>query len=590
MSEITINPELLKSMGMSQEQIDALIKATQNTCKDFVLVGQPQNRYHPQRISPDYARRIRAERREVRVQMEEIQRVEHEFRSFSLAKNFATTQFLQLPAPVKPTWDRGEIKLLPYQSGFVEFAVAASKAIRHNSRGAAFKQKGVYLQDETGLGKTFQAIEAAIRVQDANKSTQPILIVCPKRAVSQWARQLKRYVPNAVIRREPIESDKPYFIVTWYENLRKQFPVKKNSDGQNSLKVDDLDFDDDDDMFDNPWDITYACVIADESHKLRDTGTQTWKAFNQVSFDFLIALSATPYHRDPAQMYPLLHKMQPAVFTSQFNYQARYTKYNGIKPAGIRNHTQFVEDHAFVLRKRTKAMVRPDHPDDFEEEVILDMTEPQKEFYIEIKDHRPIISDYDETDIKAIANVLAEMMRAQQCTSMPSLLKRSIDSAKMEWFRDWADDIIDNTDEDDKPIRQYLVFTKFVGTAQEIANILTEKGEAVALLTGETEGDVAREFAIGKVRWLVSTLASGSTALDFREMPKVDTVFYDMDWSFIKMKQAIGRTSGVVSPEPRTLTYVMCKGTIDEIVYSAFKDGVVDQETFVRRLLESNNW
>jgi SNF2 family DNA or RNA helicase len=588
MNGIQVTPELLKAMGLSEYQIQQLTQAATNTCTDFVLRGSVRDhtRYSETR---DYFRRIRASRHSIRAELEEKQRLEDAIANYSLVKGFGWSANCNLlPAPRKTFWKRNDqIKFFPYQESFCRWAVQAYHRVAHNSRGKAFQQKGVYNQDETGLGKTFQAIESAVRIQEESGSTQPILIIVPKRAVTQWARALKRYIPNAVIRKEPTEIDEPYFIITWYENIRKFFPVKGKEDESRSLQAALNELDDDDDLFENPWDLQYACVITDEAHRLRDTGTQVWKAFKQVRFDFLIALSATPYHRDPAQMYPLLNKMQPAAFSSEFQYQMQYTAFRyGNKANGIKDYEKFTKDHEFVLRKRTKLMVRPDHPDDFESEVILEMNERQAEFYQDIKDHRTIESDFNEMDFKAITNVLAEMVRAQQCTSLPMILGKKIDSVKMEWMKERIDEILDSEDTE----TQFLIYTKFVAPAQEIAAILREKGERVAVLDGNAEGDIGRQFQTGAIRWLVSTLASGSTALDFREVAHVDTIFYDVDWSYIKMKQAIGRTTGITSPEPRNLTFILCKGTIDEIVYTCFKDGVTDQETLVKRLLESNAW
>jgi SWI/SNF-related matrix-associated actin-dependent regulator 1 of chromatin subfamily A len=177
----------------------------------------------------------------------------------------------------------------------------------HQREGIEFllEKKSRILGDDVGLGKTFQALEAALRA--TSTIVEPyVLIVVPAHLMLQWRESIRTYLigrrdlPVHVLSR----YSKPTPDLGWgihlvpYTNLqnlgRKKYPW--------------------------PWRRIWDVIVADEAHRMRKPKTQTAKNFDMLAGRRVFLLTGTPSENNPADIYNLLHFVEPKEFRSYWGF------------------------------------------------------------------------------------------------------------------------------------------------------------------------------------------------------------------------------------------------------------------------------
>lgn len=487
---------------------------------------------------------------------------------------------LALPSPIPQLFERVGVELRPYQKAFVDLVVQ-----RYTKLLSATKPKpnsdtfrGWYLQDDAGLGKTYQSIESVLRIWELNAHhnipPKPVLVVCPKPAKMQWKRAVVSYVKNVKcpsLWDADTFGDSHIFYVTHYEDFRS------NAEEYAQTK--------------------WACVIFDEAHRLRNRKTQTYQNTKNLFVPkdpaaFYLFLSATSWHKDPDEMWGVLKIINPNIISSS-KFQNLFTlfKYNGwaYQAVGCRDPLGLAQFLKNYVVSRRYAEVAPELPSMIEVPVPIEMTQAQRKAYDKIRAGTIVtFSDDDLEQPTFISNVLAAIVRRQQITSYPPLLNVQADSAKMEWLESFVDDeLLDTTN-------QAIIFCRFRGTAEYVAYMLRQKfgADAVSLLIGgmsESQYNKQKDdFDSQKSRVCVCVFETGGTGLDF---PKVKYgIAYDVHWSTIQMYQAQRRIQRLGITEQKVFYYLLCTGTVDDLIYTAFTSKWTDHSLVREYLKDQSRW
>ena len=410
------------------------------------------------------------------------------------------------------------------------------------------------LADECGLGKTITASAAF-----ALYAKGPILIVCPISAKLWWESVLAAMYPNLrIVVAGPGGNGLPVSIPkrgdVWIihpEVLRckSAFLLAAIS-----------------------WDI----ICVDEAHRFKTrTAKQTislWKLPSRLRW----ALTATPYGRNPADMWALLHWLYPKDYRSYWGFTNMYTSnywppgasYSIVK--GARNLDQLAERISPFYIHRTKSEVSDILPA-FHANIPVEMTTPQAKLYRQaVYDHW---IEVDGTEI-VIENALVECTRLQQIAVDPMMLFPSFVpsvSAKRIWLDEWLDD---------HPDESVVITSRF-----RYPSLWMTGRNDIAIIMGGMKGNEVQEQlkkfnTTGK---LFGTIESIGETLNLQRARNM--IVLDGAWSPIKIVQVVNRVHRIGTVGTVNIMYLQAvqpktkKPTIDHIMRRRVTHELSEAET-----------
>jgi len=314
------------------------------------------------------------------------------------------------------------------------------------------KRKAI-LADEPGLGKTIEAIAAALNV-NKGKGARKVLIVCPRSAKKHWQHEIEdktRGPEKSVIinnakslhsRKMAKSVKEARFVIVNYAAIRG-----KNNALRQQLKK-----------------MGFDCIIVDEAHRMRNESLQT-SAIRGLDAKYKFLLTGTPIvGRKISKIFNLLNWLYPELFVDKDNFASTYSK----TAEGLR---RFNEDIRSFLLRRLKSEV-------------LDLPPPR---YISI----PVILDKKQRRLyENIEKNFEEWLREH---STADSVNKAIMLSKISKLKQAAIDVA--------LIEHYIVFTD--GKEKVIAEYTDDeiiiKGKAYKLLTDELEeGNIYLEDKKGK--------------------------------------------------------------------------------------------
>lgn len=323
-----------------------------------------------------------------------------------------------------------KIRLIgPYQHEGVKWMLARERDA---------KISGGFMCDEMGLGKTVQTI-ATMHVNPKPKT----LIVVPKSIVSQWSREITRFVPN--------------WKVCAYDGPKRTLSTDFN------VCVAPYSVIHDDTLKLIKWDR----VILDEAHEIRNPKSKMFTECQDLKAPIRWVLTGTP------------------VFNSIRDFKT-LCAFIGISGGDVnRYHDQIRKD--YVIR-RTKADLRVKMvPCEFQN-VELEMTEPEKALY------SFAYEEFTDT-IRYGANMMAileGLLRCRQICVWPQLyydgMARKEDKDPEQWQGLTAKLEYLMKSLDEHPDEKSLIFTQFTGEANKIQELLVGSHQ-VFRLDGHTDTD-----------------------------------------------------------------------------------------------------
>jgi SNF2 family DNA or RNA helicase len=425
--------------------------------------------------------------------------------------------------------------------------IAIDRAVRRN----------LLLADRCGLGKTITAIGVA------KQACGNILIVVPNAIKLQWLRELI----DAEIPRETIHwidskdtivdilsIDAPCYVLTHYEALVKHI-----------------------DTFSK---VKWALVIADEAHRIKNRDTKRAKALKKLHTTQKLALTGTPFDRDPSQIWSILNWLEPQFFSSYWrfyeahiNWRMQPISYNkSIKVIDpnkpLRDPDAFARTLRPFMLQRSKQEVRSDLPERIDQYIDLEMLPEQAKAYAKIINCNDPIVIFDELNEATIQIALTRILRLIQMTTDPTLLGVNAASAKLEWLNEWLED---------NPNESVIIFTRFRATAEKLHKQL----DGFKLIVGGN-----RAVVDPSVTRIVGTISAMGEGLD---LPYIDNaIFIDCEWSSILMTQAIDRIHRINISNAKNVYFLRCVATADELMIDTVRNKWSTRE-MVEQYLKGNN-
>lgn len=420
----------------------------------------------------------------------------------------------------------------PYQRIGVRFLVEAGRAI---------------LADDVGLGKTAQAIRAAVEA-GAGK----VLVVTRKSLVPQWQREVQRWagVHAAVLASEDRAVPAPGgWLLTHYEAARKHL---------NGL------------VTHGPWD----ALIVDEAHYVKNRTADRSKAVAALAkvARHLWLLTATPIYNRPDDLWHLLHLCDPASFPSWSEFVRQFCLWDeltmqvvGLKDEG---HLRRVIDPYLLRRDKSLLNLPP-----LTEEVRWVRLEgAQARIYRQMA-LAACAALGDGTVLSAPA-VVAQITRLRQIACDPALIGGSGSSAKTTALLELLEGVAED--------RKILVFSTFRQYIERLVAVLKEYRPAI--VTGAQSGrerdrSVARFREDPACRVLLGTPGALGEGLNLTEAEVV--VWLDLDWVPSAHEQGVGRAHRRGQERPVHVVYLLAEGTVDEHVLAVLEDKRIARDSML---------
>lgn len=417
------------------------------------------------------------------------------------------------------------------------------------------KYKGTGCFNEQRTGKTPTCITAM-----DSRGCKKILIICPASIIYQWVDEFEKWTGRPCIALVGTKAKRLKLLDQWtdgavvnYEALitRKKKIGKKLYQEVPGLAQDILKHKPDG-------------VILDEAHRIKGRKIPTAKAVNKfIGVDNKIALTATPAPSHNADIWPILHWLQPKLFSSYWQWLNEnfvmnkdfYNKYG--KPStflpGREAATQNLIDSFCTMRKRNEVM--PWLPEMATPTRIRLPTTPAQSKYIE-----NLMNIY-ETNHIITEGVLDRIIRIRQICNAPELLGLKGKSPKIEWLQQYIKDY---------PDVPTVIFSKFSEFLKLIE--IKTKGK-VHIITGSTpiqeRQDLINNFQNGSIKLLAIQIDAGKEGLTLDTGEKI--IFMDQTPPASDISQAQDRiiaTTPDKADVPKEIINVMMRDTYDEELYN----------------------
>lgn len=391
-----------------------------------------------------------------------------------------------------------------------------------------------------GAGKTLTGVLAAKRAQERDAPHLPILIVTKKFTRWQWEATINEAFPDDKVyiltEKHKGKIASPVWIITHYEHLIRNGGILNSS--------------------------TFACVVADEVHKIKNRLAQRTKALKAIRSVRRLGLTGTETSKDVSDLWSIYNWLHPEMFGDRktwtfrrffdmfVDWEMSYSGYRVVN--GPKNLDKLAEISSSFVRNVKRSDINAAFPDIRTEYITIELEGLQKSEYNKLRPKGIMYPDLETIDELFIRNQLIRVLRMQQFITDPLLLGSEAPSAKLTWCYDYVED---------NPTTSILFFTRFKDTAIRLAQTLH-----ASLITGSIERGI-KDFITGKQRLCVATLAKASESLDLPDLNTI--VFIDQSRNQIEMRQAAERFNRMGTSGGKQLIYLIARNTIDERIERA---------------------
>ena len=462
-----------------------------------------------------------------------------------------------------------------------------------------YEGEGAILADEMGLGKTLQTIALlwTLLKQNPIHEDPPIvkkaLIVCPVTLISNWRREIRKWLGNERIgvfeannkkmRLTDFTHGKCYNVmIIGYEKLRMvQADLQKCSD---------IDI-----------------VIADEGHRMKTAQNKAAQAIKSLGTDRRIILSGTPIQNDLSEFFTMVDFVNPTLLGKYTTFKREFETpiLKSQQPGATEKDTEKGEARSqelanitsnFILR-RTAEILSHYLPPKTEYVMFCKPTEAQKTVY------RAIIgsSTFDVSLInvlKKVCNSPNLLLRKKsdkgegateseivQAVS-PGLLQSSGASGKLQALDSLLFEIDKTTDE------KVVLVSNYTSTLDVLQKLLTSLSYKYLRLDGTTPQNKRQELVerfnrSPKTNSFVFLLSAKAGGVGINLVGASRLILFDLDWNPSTDLQAMARIHRDGQKRPCFIYRMLTQGALDEKIFqrqvskTGLADSIVDSKNSV---------
>jgi len=392
------------------------------------------------------------------------------------------------------------------------------------------------LGDAPGLGKTFQAIEAAVG---------PTIVTAPLTLTKQWADFINEQYPNDKVviasqgdvleRTQALETPSWDWMIVNHDMWRKFYMPDAST------------------------------LIVDEIHHFRNREAQRsvqLRNYAHKRVERVYGLSATPIYKDVGDLYNQLYILDAEKYREGYwgfiNRHAVNADYGyGSKVIRVRSWERLNREIAPYIKQRTYAQVGMYLPDRIDKQVVLRLSGDDLARYKKLRDFYILEAGGEDGEDKRFFNAAAALHALRKLT----VTREKIDAVKQ---------IVDDTPGDD-PI---IVFCWYHDTAKYVAEAL-DAPEITGALKPDERVRLAKTGGVTKSRARVVTMESLSEGADLSDARTV--IYIEETYVPGKKYQSLSRVQrfrtapqeegGELDTTPVVAYWVRYAGTVDQVVH-----------------------
>ncbi|MDO5607365.1 MAG: SNF2-related protein [Capnocytophaga sp.] len=447
---------------------------------------------------------------------------------------------------------------------------------------------GACLADDMGLGKTLQTLAVLVAVHDTlpevannhqmslfaaevQRETLKALVILPSSLVFNWYDETKRFAPHFRCI-QYVGSDRKRLTsrLLNYDVVFTSYPIIAR-DANLLAKY------------------QFRYIILDESQRIKNKDSQTFKAINKINATHKISLSGTPIENSLNDLWSQMQFINPGILGSYAHF-SRYFK-NGIEK---KNDPVVLEElktiiNPFLLR-RTKEQVLDDLPEMTEQTAYCEMSDEQGKWYNREKSKVRNQLLQIGTPITQF-NALNMLMRLRQISNHPLLLdpESNIPSGKYEEVVNRLESILQSG-------QKALIFSSFVKHLSIFEHWCDAANIRYSKITGEVEpakrkGQVEAFQNEASVRFFFISLKAGEVGLNLTAASHV--LLLDPWWNPFSERQAIARAHRLGQKNKVNVIRFVSQNTIEEKIIrlqeskKRLSENIVDENTIINEVIEN---
>lgn len=449
-------------------------------------------------------------------------------------------------------------ELFPYQRNGVAYTLEKERVI---------------IGDQPGLGKTGQAIAAAV-----GANAKCILVICPATLKENWKREWKIWTgKDAIVLSERVKNTWPQYykvgmcnvFICNYESLKKYFVESINTPEGKPFRLNHIKFKETIDLFDT--------VIIDEIHRCKDGKTQQSKFCMGISKgkQRVYALTGTPVVNKPTDLIPQLYIINQLnqVFGGYKKFVDRFCQgYSGA--SNLKELNYLLRKHCFY--RREKQEVLKDLPDKIRNIVRVDITnraeytKAENQFIEFLRENlgknEEEISKSLRGEVMVQMQILKKVAARGKMTAFIEDVKEVVEAGEKVVLFAWHKDIV------------HQLKASFLGSVSIVGEDTMESRQKAVDLFQNDE----------RVKVIICNIKSGGVGITLTASSRVS--FIELPWTPADCDQCEDRTHRIGQKNSVEAKYFLGHQTIDEYIYSIIekKRTIAAQVTGSEEEIETN--
>ena len=437
----------------------------------------------------------------------------------------------------------------------------------------AMQHPAVMLDMDMGTGKTRVAIDVAFDREDV----QRILVVCPKAVIPVWYKNLCKFYSRTGD--AEVELPLPWLIWDMTRGTIAQKAESIEKFCENKLSVPKLfvvvNYDI---VWRNPLGellrrMNFDMVILDESHRAKAAGSKVSKylALLGKHTKYRMCLSGTPMANSPLDVYGQYRFLDPTIFgTNHARFLGEYAVMSYTTPPfviGCKNQQD--------LNAKFRSIAYTCKLKDLAERIKLPAELPPNIVSVALSDkdrrtsqelNKELIAECADGQFIVLDNVLGKILRLQQITSgyckaqanpAAPVEEVELNTVKADALKEHLQDI--SRDE------KVVVFCVFTHDIRAVRGVCAELDRNVFELSGSANTYEDWQNSQGGV--LAVQIQAGAEGVDMTCARYC--VYYSLPHSLMFYEQSKARLQRPGQTERVLFSYLLCEGTIDEVIYNA---------------------
>lgn len=422
------------------------------------------------------------------------------------------------------------------------------------------------LADDMGLGKTLQALTVLQKAKEVD-GPAPTLVICPTTVVFNWESEIQKFAPElsclklSGADRKSLFKEIPNYdvVITSYALIRRDIKHFK--------------------------DINFRYIILDESQNIKNAMSQTAQAVKQLQASHKLALSGTPIENKLEELWSVFDFLMPGFLLTMAEFNSRYVNPIMERQDKTVEKRLKLQIYPFILR-RMKRDVAKDLPDKVENIAYCELTDEQKDFYLQVLDStkEELFKSIEQNGLeKSRLSIFSALLRLRQICCHPRLydkenVKHVMSSGKFEKLKVMLEEIISEG-------HRVLLFSQFVNMLDIVKGWLEREGIEYEYLTGKTKDRQAavEHFNNSKIPIFLISLKAGGTGLNLTGADYV--IHYDPWWNPAVEDQATDRAYRIGQTKKVFVYRLITKNTVEEKIQKlkTIKRNLVDSVISVDR-------